>query len=117
MRHAEALPELYRMQVGYHLKQALLLKKLITKIEHALRRLLKSRVALHLLSQIPGIGTLAAATILLEIGDIGRFPSERQLFSYCRLYPAPTTREGACATAPPLRTEGRHATAAAALPG
>jgi len=70
MRHAEDLPELYRMQVGYHLKQALLLKKQITKIEHALRRLLKSRLALHLLSQIPGIGTLAAATILMEIGEL-----------------------------------------------
>jgi transposase len=87
VRHAEDLPELYRMQIGYHLKQALLLKQQITEIEHTLRGLLKSRLALHLLSQIPGIGTIGAATILLKIGDIERFPSERQFFSYCRLVP------------------------------
>ena len=39
----------------------------------------------RLLTSIPGIGRVLALTILLEIGDIDRFPSVKQFASYARL--------------------------------
>ena len=37
---------------------------------------------------IPGIGKMNAFTILLEVGDINRFQSKKNFFSYCRLVPS-----------------------------
>lgn len=39
------------------------------------------------LMQVPGIGRVSAWTILAEIGDISRFPTDKQFVSYCRLVP------------------------------
>ena len=51
---------------------------------------LKETKAVHakhyrLISTVPGIGKVLGLTILLEIGDIDRFPSVKQLASYSRL--------------------------------
>jgi len=43
---------------------------------------------------IPGIGKMNAFTILLEVGDINRFPSEKNFFSYCRLVPSARNSAG-----------------------
>lgn len=42
---------------------------------------------LELLLAVPGIGLVDGWTILAEIGDIHRFPSDKQFSSYCRLVP------------------------------
>ena len=39
----------------------------------------------ELLQTVPGIGETLALTILLEIGDINRFPTVKDFVSYCRL--------------------------------
>lgn len=39
----------------------------------------------HTLTTIPGIGTVLAATILSEIGDVRRFPSSDHLVAFCGL--------------------------------
>ena len=44
--------------------------------------------AYALLLSIPGIGELTAATILSEIGQIDRFPSEKQLVAFAGLDPS-----------------------------
>ena len=43
---------------------------------------------------IPGIGKMNAFTILLEVGDINRFASEKNSFSYCRLVPSARNSAG-----------------------
>lgn len=44
--------------------------------------------AFTLLKSIPGVGDLTAASILSEIGDITRFPTEKQLVAYAGLDPS-----------------------------
>ncbi len=46
------------------------------------------------LSRVPGIGKILAMTIVLEIGDIGRFPSPEHFASYCRMVKATRTSNG-----------------------
>lgn len=43
---------------------------------------------------IPGIGKMNAFTIVLEVGDINRFSSDKNFFSYCRLVPAAANSAG-----------------------
>jgi len=43
---------------------------------------------------IPGIGKMNAFTILLEVGDINRFETEKNFFSYCRLVPSARNSAG-----------------------
>lgn len=44
--------------------------------------------AYALLLSIPGIGELTAATILSEIGQVNRFPTEKQLVAFAGLDPS-----------------------------
>ena len=46
------------------------------------------------LSRVPGIGKILSMTIVLEIGDIGRFPSPEHFASYCRMVKATRTSNG-----------------------
>ena len=46
------------------------------------------------LMEIPGIGRVSAWTILAEIGDIKRFPTDKQFVSYCRLVPGSNDSAG-----------------------
>ena len=54
----------------------------------AIEKAIKSRVGLNkqfaILKTIPGIGEILGLTIMLEIGDIGRFESVGNYSSYCR---------------------------------
>ena len=56
----------------------------ITLIERAVHARVKLRPAFQSLLPVPGIGLTLALTIMLETGEIGRFPTVGQFASYCR---------------------------------
>ena len=87
VRSVAALPELMQLQARCHLDEVELLERQIKRLEKTLRPELLPRSPVQRLLRIPGIGEVNAYTIRLEIGDIGRFPSEKQFFSYARLVP------------------------------
>ena len=60
------------------------LGKIIQGIEKAVRSQVKLRKEFVLLKTIPGIGLILGLTIMLEVGDIGRFPKVGNYASYCR---------------------------------
>ena len=42
---------------------------------------------MRLIRTVPGIGRILGATILLEVGDVNRFPSAAHMASYAGLVP------------------------------
>ncbi len=60
------------------------LKKIIREIENKILSVAKLRDVFELLLTIPGIGEILALTIMMEVGDIGRFLKVGQYASYCR---------------------------------
>jgi transposase len=83
-----ALPELVQLRVEMLAQQRTLLMAHIKQIEQELGpRLIPTADAQRLL-YIPGIGKIAAFTMLLEIDTIDRFPTVKDFVSYCRLVPA-----------------------------
>ncbi len=56
----------------------------ITQVERAVHARVKLRPAFQALLTVPGIGQTLALTIMLETGEIGRFPTVGQFASYCR---------------------------------
>ena len=87
VRAVAALPELMQLQARCHLDEVELLEKQIKRLEKTLRPELLPRDQVQRLLRIPGIGQVNAYTIYLEVGDIRRFPTEKQFFSYARLVP------------------------------
>jgi transposase len=61
------------------------LDKAILRLESELRQCVK-RCASTLLA-LDGVGYVVAATLVAEIGDISRFPSEHHFASYCGVAP------------------------------
>ena len=57
---------------------------LINLIEKAVRSRIKLRDDFKHLLTVPGIGDILALTIMLEVGDINRFPKVGDYSSYCR---------------------------------
>ena len=60
------------------------LKKRIKVIEREIRPLIKIREEFKNLLTIPGIGDILGFTIMLEVGQLGRFPRVGDYSSYCR---------------------------------
>ena len=56
----------------------------ISTIETMITKKLKVKKEFTKLTTLPGIGTILALTIMLEVGDIGRFPTVGDYSSYCR---------------------------------
>jgi transposase len=56
----------------------------ISQVERAVHARVKLRTAFQALLTVPGIGQTLALTIMLETGEIGRFPTVGQFASYCR---------------------------------
>jgi transposase len=56
----------------------------ISTIEKAIEKKIKIRKGFEYLQTVPGIGEILALTIMLEVGDIGRFPTVGDFSSYCR---------------------------------
>jgi transposase len=60
------------------------LKKIILDIEKKVKPQVQMRKEFLMLLTIPGIGDILGLTIMLEVGDIGRFPTVGDYSSYCR---------------------------------
>jgi transposase len=85
-----AVPELdaeVTFEVGLLLDQYDLLERQITDADRRVAGLLDGETARRL-QTIPGVGPSIAATLLAEIGDIGRFDDFDQLLAYAGVHPA-----------------------------
>ena len=85
-----AVPELdaeVAFEVGLLLDQYDLLERQITDADRRVAALLDGETARRL-QTIPGVGPSIAATLLAEIGDIGRFDDFDQLLAYAGVHPA-----------------------------
>jgi transposase len=60
------------------------LKKIILDIEKKVKSQVNLRKEFSMLLTTPGIGNILGLTIMLEVGDIGRFPKVGDYSSYCR---------------------------------
>jgi transposase len=60
------------------------LKKRITEIEKEVKSHIQLKPEFEYLLTMPGIGNILALTIMLEVGDINRFPKVGNYSSYCR---------------------------------
>lgn len=60
------------------------LNERIKKLENAAVRRVKLKPGYRKLMSVPGIGKILALTIMLETGEIGRFPGAGNYASYCR---------------------------------
>lgn len=83
----DALPPLVQLQCALHAEQRALLTRQRKRLEQALQPLLVPNADVQRLLWIPGIGTITAFTLYLEIDGIQRFGAVRPFFSYCRLVP------------------------------
>jgi transposase len=88
------LDNLYQLQARTHEAQIALLEQQIHTIECTLHPYLIPNEDIQRLLWIPGIGKVNAFAIYTEIDDIGRFPSAKQFFSYCRLVPGADNSAG-----------------------
>jgi transposase len=64
------------------------LSEQIKLIEKAIKEKVKLREHFKLLMTVPGIGQILALTIMLEVGEIGRFATVGDFASYARCVPA-----------------------------
>jgi transposase len=60
------------------------LRQQIHRLEKIIKKKVKLSKAFHQLLTVPGIGLILAMTIMLEVGDIGRFPQVGNFASYSR---------------------------------
>jgi transposase len=70
------------------------LRKTIKLIENAVKSHITLREEFSYLLTIPGIGDILALTIMLEVGDIHRFPTVGDYSSYCRCVKAERLSNG-----------------------
>ena len=70
------------------------LKEKIKHIEKAIIQRVKLNKGFRQLLTIPGIGSILAMTIMLEVGDIKRFPKVGNFASYCRCVPSKRLSDG-----------------------
>jgi transposase len=56
----------------------------IIRLEKAIKKRVRLDNSFKQLLTVPGIGEILAMTIMLEVGDIGRFPKVGNFASYCR---------------------------------
>jgi transposase len=59
----------------------------IGRLEKEILSLVKETPEMSLLMTMPGVGVILAATIVLEVGDVNRFPSAEKLASYSGVTP------------------------------
>ena len=70
------------------------LKQKIKQLEKAIIQKAKLNKAFKYLLTVPGIGNILAMTIMLEVGDINRFPKVGNFTSYCRCVPSRRLSDG-----------------------
>ena len=67
-----------------NLQTIVFLKQQIRQLEKAIQKKVKLSKAFQQLMTVPGIGIILAMTIMLEVGDISRFPQVGNFASYSR---------------------------------
>jgi len=72
------------------------LGKSVQRIEQVVQACAREIPLYEKLLTIPGIGRILAMTITLEVGDIGRFKTDGEFASYCRLVDARRLSNGKC---------------------
>jgi transposase len=70
------------------------LKQKIQEWEKAIKKNAKLKKAFHCLKTVPGIGDILAQTIMLEVGDIKRFPKVGNFTSYWWCLPSQRLSDG-----------------------
>jgi transposase len=70
------------------------LKQQIHGLEKVIKNKVKLSQAFNGLLTVPGIGNILAMTIMLEVGDIGRFAKVGNFTSYCRCAPTKRLSDG-----------------------
>jgi transposase len=70
------------------------LKQQIHGLEKVIKNKVKLSQAFNGLLTVPGIGDILAMTIMLEVGDIGRFAKVGNFTSYCRCVPTQRLSDG-----------------------
>lgn len=70
------------------------LKQKIKRLEKAIIQRVKLKKEFGQLLTIPGAGNILAMTIMLEVGDIKRFPKVGNFTSYCRCVPSKRLSDG-----------------------
>ena len=89
-----SLSDFYKFQYQQFDIQVNFLKEQIFILYKSLYPTLIPNDDIQRLLWIPGICKMNAFTILFEVGDINRFASEKNFFSYCRL--TPSARNSVC---------------------
>lgn len=84
---SQKLSSPYKEILDSYIRQLGHLKTEIELAEEKLRAIAKKNKRAKLLLSITGINYYSALTILAEIGDINRFPTEKKLYSYAGLVP------------------------------
>ena len=84
---AQDLPTDEQETVASCLRQIEFLDREIALIEQALAEQVLASTEMRRLLTLPGVNFVTAAALLAAIGDIGRFPTSRQLVSYLGLDP------------------------------
>lgn len=84
---AGQLPPQAHWVLHLHLDQISAFERQIAEQESRLKELVKVTPQMRLLMSMPGVGRILSATILLEIGEIGRFPDDDHLASYAGTVP------------------------------
>jgi transposase len=84
---AQELPADEQETVAACLRQIEFLDREIALVEHALAEQVLASAQMRRLLTLPGVNFVTAAALIAAIGDIGRFPTARQLVSYLGLDP------------------------------
>jgi transposase len=77
------LTDIYKTIISSYAKRVLELQEEIKIIDQKLDEIGKKNQSVKHLKTIPGVATKLASRFIGEIGDIQRFPSEKQLAIYC----------------------------------
>jgi len=86
LNHIEYMPgltDIYKTIILSYAQRILELQKEIKDIDKSLDEIGEKNKEVNHLKTIPGVATKLASRLIGEIGDINRFPSEKQLAIYC----------------------------------
>jgi transposase len=86
-KHLEELPSYTRQSVKTQLELLNEVENHIQSCEEEIRTVVQTTPTMELLKTIPGVGSILAVVIALEIGDIDGFPGPDHLASYAGTVP------------------------------
>ncbi len=83
----DELPPETRLSVQEQLRLLDQVEKSINQAEKRIAEVIKQDLAMQLLKTMPGVGSILAITIALEMGDVDRFPTGEKFASYAGKVP------------------------------